>query len=129
MPSFIISVNIHRTNATTCWVAESVILFTLERIEYFTQRLKANATLILNRSCMLQVLLCLVAAAWAQFEAGFVKILQDKRYQEGSTFGNFRDQEDGIKYFEETDAHGVRRGYWEYPSEGGQVLRTEFEGT
>ncbi|XP_027233455.2 uncharacterized protein [Penaeus vannamei] len=73
------------------------------------------------------VLLCLVAAAWAQFEAGFVKILQDKRYQEGSTFGNFRDQEDGIKYFEETDANGVRRGYWEYPSEGGQLLRTEFE--
>ncbi|XP_047501385.1 cell division protein ZipA-like [Penaeus chinensis] len=73
------------------------------------------------------VLLCLVAAAWAQFEAGFVKILQDKRYQEGSTFGNFRDQEDGIKYFEETDAHGVRRGYWEYPSDGGQILRTEFE--
>lgn len=71
----------------------------------------------------------MVAAAWAQFEAGFVKILQDKRYQEGSTFGNFRDQEDGIKYFEETDANGVRRGYWEYPSEGGQLLRTEFEGT
>ncbi|XP_042872258.1 cell division protein ZipA-like [Penaeus japonicus] len=73
------------------------------------------------------VLLCLVAAAWAQFEAGFVKILQDKRYQEGSSFGNYRDQEDGIKYFEETDANGVRRGYWEYPSDGGQVLRTEFE--
>lgn len=83
----------------------------------------------LNRSFLLQVLLCLVAAAWAQFEAGFVKILQDKRYQEGSSFGNYRDQEDGIKYFEETDANGVRRGYWEYPSDGGQVLRTEFEGT
>ncbi|KAK7072990.1 hypothetical protein SK128_006148 [Halocaridina rubra] len=72
------------------------------------------------------ILLCVVGAAFAQYEAGFVKILQDKRYQDGGTFGNFRDQEDGIKYFEETDAHGIRRGYWEYPSDG-QVLRTEFE--
>ncbi|XP_071519048.1 uncharacterized protein [Panulirus ornatus] len=73
------------------------------------------------------ILLCVVAAACAQYEAGFVKIIQDKRYQDGATFGNFRDQEDGTKYFEETDAEGIRRGYWEYVGEGGQVLRTEFE--
>lgn len=69
-----------------------------------------------------------MAAAYAQFEGGFVKILQDKRYHAGNTFGNFRHQEDGIKYHEETDANGIRRGFWEYPDEGGRVLRTEFEG-
>ncbi|XP_042237809.1 extensin-like [Homarus americanus] len=73
------------------------------------------------------ILMCVVAAACAQYEKGHVKILQDKRYQDGATFGNFRDQEDGIKYFEETDAQGIRRGYWEYPSEGTQPHRVEFE--
>lgn len=63
----------------------------------------------------------------AQYEAGFVKILQDKRYQDGGAFGNYREQEDGIKYFEETDGQGIRTGYWEYPSPDGRLLRTEFE--
>lgn len=69
-----------------------------------------------------------MVAVFAQYEGGFVKILEDKRYQDGATFGNFRDQEDGTKYFEETDADGIRRGYWEYVDQAGQVLRTEFEG-
>lgn len=68
---------------------------------------------------------CGIAAA--QFENGFVKILKDQRYQEGALFGNRREQEDGIKYHEETDANNIRRGYWEYPSEDGTILRTEFE--
>jgi len=63
----------------------------------------------------------------AQFENGHVKILQDRRYQQGSSFGNFRNQEDGIKYQEETDPNGIRRGYWEYPDETGKIIRTEFE--
>ncbi|XP_068234686.1 uncharacterized protein [Palaemon carinicauda] len=73
------------------------------------------------------ILLCVVGATFAQFEGGFVKILQDKRYQDGGSFGNFREQEDGIKYFEETDVNNIRRGYYEYPSSDGTVLRTEFE--
>ena len=56
-----------------------------------------------------------------------MKILRDQRYQEGAVFGNHREQEDGIKYHEETDSNNIRRGYWEYPSEDGRVLRTEFE--
>ncbi|XP_050715672.1 uncharacterized protein LOC126998229 [Eriocheir sinensis] len=74
------------------------------------------------------LLLCVLAGvAMAQYEAGFVKILQDKRYHSGNTFGNFRDQEDGTKYFEETDDTGLRRGYWEYIDENGQMIRNEFE--
>jgi len=63
----------------------------------------------------------------AQFENGHVRILQDRRYQEGAKFGNFRNQEDGIKYQEETDANGIRRGFWEYPDEAGKIVRYEFE--
>ncbi|MPC38756.1 hypothetical protein E2C01_032270 [Portunus trituberculatus] len=75
-----------------------------------------------------QILLSVAAVAMAQtYDGGFVKILQDKRYQSGSTFGNFRDQEDGTKYFEETDELGVRRGYWEYVDELGKTIRNEFE--
>ena len=69
----------------------------------------------------------MLSTAYAQFEAGFVKILEDQRYQDGANFGNFRNQEDGIKYKEETDEFGVRRGYWEYPDETGQIQRVEFE--
>jgi len=63
----------------------------------------------------------------AQFEKGHVKILQDRRYQDGASFGNLRDQEDGIKYQEETGADGVRRGFWEYPDQAGNINRVEFE--
>ncbi|XP_047738074.1 uncharacterized protein LOC108677969 isoform X2 [Hyalella azteca] len=73
------------------------------------------------------VILAIVGVAAAQYEAGHVKILQDKRYQEGAAFGNYRNQEDGIKYQEETDQQGIRRGYWEYPDETGKILRVEFE--
>jgi len=75
----------------------------------------------------LVLLLALVGVSVAQFENGHVKILQDRRYQQGSSFGNFRNQEDGIKYQEETDPNGIRRGYWEYPDETGRIVRTEFE--
>merc|ERR1712212_922933 len=67
----------------------------------------------------MRTLVCLLALfgiAAAQYEGGFVKIL-----------GNHREQEDGIKYHEETDANNIRRGYWEYPSSDGRVLRSEFE--
>lgn len=73
------------------------------------------------------LLLTVVGVAVAQYEAGHVKILQDKRYQEGAAFGNYRNQEDGIKYQEETDQNGIRRGFWEYPDETGKILRVEFE--
>merc|ERR1712002_192101 len=75
----------------------------------------------------LVLLLALVGVSVAQFENGHVKILQDRRYQQGASFGNFRNQEDGIKYQEETDPNGIRRGYWEYPDETGRIVRTEFE--
>merc|ERR1712212_145373 len=75
----------------------------------------------------LVLLLALVGVSVAQFENGHVKILQDRRYQQGASFGNFRNQEDGIKYQEETDANGIRRGFWEYPDETGRIVRTEFE--
>jgi len=72
-------------------------------------------------------LLCVVGVALGlpQFEKGHVKILSDQRYQDGARFGNYRDQEDGIKYQEETDANGVRTGFWEYV-ENGQKYRTTF---
>lgn len=69
----------------------------------------------------------MAGVAVAQYEAGHVKILQDQRYQEGAAFGNYREQEDGIKYQEETDLNGIRRGFWEYPDETGKILRFEFE--
>ncbi|XP_076033582.1 uncharacterized protein LOC143020744 [Oratosquilla oratoria] len=72
------------------------------------------------------VLLALVGVAMAQYEGGFVKILEDKRYQDGAAFGNYRNQEDGQKYFEETLADGTRKGYWEYPLDG-KIYRMEFE--
>merc|ERR1711915_1039003 len=75
----------------------------------------------------LVLLMALVGVSVAQFENGHVKILQDRRYQQGASFGNFRNQEDGIKYQEETDPNGVRRGFWEYPDETGKIIRTEFE--
>jgi len=72
-------------------------------------------------------LLCVVGVALGlpQFEKGHVKILSDQRYQDGARFGNYRDQEDGIKYQEEVDANGVRTGFWEYV-ENGQRYRTTF---
>jgi len=71
--------------------------------------------------------LAIAGVSVAQFENGHVRILQDRRYQEGAKFGNFRNQEDGIKYQEETDANGIRRGFWEYPDEAGKIVRYEFE--
>ncbi|CAL4064472.1 unnamed protein product, partial [Meganyctiphanes norvegica] len=72
-------------------------------------------------------LLCVVGVALGlpQFEKGHVKILSDQRYQDGARFGNYRDQEDGTKYQEETDANGIRTGFWEYV-ENGQTFRTTF---
>jgi len=66
-----------------------------------------------------------VALGLPQFEKGHVKILSDQRYQDGSRFGNYRDQEDGTKYQEEVDANGIRHGFWEYV-ENGQRFRTTF---
>lgn len=77
--------------------------------------------------CLIILAAVCVGASVAQFENGFVKILEDKRYQEGAAFGNFRRQEDGITYQEETDSMGVRRGFWEYPDETGKINRVEFE--
>lgn len=78
-------------------------------------------------SLWLLVTTILVVTAHAQFENGFVKILEDQRYQDGATFGNFRNQEDGIRYKEETNALGVRTGFWEYPDENGRLVKVEFE--
>jgi len=66
-----------------------------------------------------------VALGVPQFEKGHVKILNDQRYQDGARFGNYREQEDGTIYQEETDANGIRNGFWEYV-DNGQRFRTTF---
>jgi len=72
-------------------------------------------------------LLCVLGMALGlpQFEKGHVKILSDQRYQDGARFGNYREQEDGTIYQEETDANGIRTGFWEYV-DNGQRFRTTF---